>query len=100
MCLDRVQNGMLPACVQSCPTGTMNFGEREEMLEMGRARLEVVKKTKPGAVLVDAEYVNVVYLCEYDPSEYYEFVTVDAGPSLLGRRRMFAKLLSPIRAMG
>jgi len=27
MCSDRVENGLLPACVKVCPTGAMNFGE-------------------------------------------------------------------------
>ena len=26
MCLDRVQNGLLPACVKTCPTGAMKLG--------------------------------------------------------------------------
>jgi formate dehydrogenase iron-sulfur subunit len=28
MCSDRVENGLLPACVKVCPTGAMNFGDR------------------------------------------------------------------------
>jgi formate dehydrogenase iron-sulfur subunit len=100
MCLDRVQNGMLPACVQTCPTGTMQFGDREEILEMAKARLAVVKKTRPKAELVNADSVRVIYLCEYPAAEYYSFVTADAGPSLLGRRQMFAKLLRPARVFG
>jgi formate dehydrogenase iron-sulfur subunit len=27
MCLDRISNNQIPACVKSCPTGTMVFGE-------------------------------------------------------------------------
>ena len=30
MCLERVQKDMLPMCVKTCCTGTMNFGERAE----------------------------------------------------------------------
>ncbi|MCA1986111.1 MAG: 4Fe-4S dicluster domain-containing protein, partial [Desulfovibrio sp.] len=44
MCFDRISNGLKPACVLSCPTGTMNFGEREEMLALAKKRLEEVKK--------------------------------------------------------
>ena len=74
MCLDRVHNGMLPACVQACPTGTMNFGEREDMLKMARERLAVVQKKNKKAVLAVPEDVNVIYLCQYDPEDYYKFV--------------------------
>jgi formate dehydrogenase iron-sulfur subunit len=29
---DRVNNGLKSACVQTCPTGAMQFGQREEIL--------------------------------------------------------------------
>ncbi|XXJ18834.1 4Fe-4S dicluster domain-containing protein [Desulfovibrio caledoniensis] len=70
MCLDRVQAGRLPACVQSCPTGTMNFGNREEMLALARKRLEEVQKTNPDAYLADPESVRVIYLCTAPPESY------------------------------
>ena len=34
MCFDRISEGLLPACVKSCPTGTMNFGDRDAILKM------------------------------------------------------------------
>ncbi|MGE4424507.1 MAG: 4Fe-4S dicluster domain-containing protein [Pseudodesulfovibrio sp.] len=70
MCLDRVQAGRLPACVQSCPTGTMNFGDRAEMLALAEKRLAEVKKTNPDAYLADPESVRVIYLCTAAPESY------------------------------
>ncbi|SDL18582.1 formate dehydrogenase iron-sulfur subunit [Maridesulfovibrio ferrireducens] len=78
MCIDRVQMGMLPACVQSCPTGTMNFGDREEMLDLANKRLAAVKKTKPKAYLADPEDVRVIYLCESAPDSYHENLLASA----------------------
>ena len=39
MCFDRIKEGMLPACVKTCPTGAMNFGDRNEILEKANKRL-------------------------------------------------------------
>jgi formate dehydrogenase iron-sulfur subunit len=85
MCIDRIQAGMLPACVQSCPTGTMNFGDRDEMLEMAYKRLAEVQKTNPDAYLADPESVRVIYLCEAPPENYHDSVlaSVDKKRALL-----------------
>ncbi len=70
MCLDRVRDGRLPACVQSCPTGTMNFGDREEMLALAKKRLAEVQEKYPDAYLADPESVRVIYLCTAPPESY------------------------------
>ena len=73
MCIDRVTAGMLPICVKTCPTGTMAFGEREEILPMAKKRLEIVKKTFPKAFLADVEDVSVIYLLAEEKEHYYEY---------------------------
>ncbi|WP_029895578.1 4Fe-4S dicluster domain-containing protein [Desulfohalovibrio reitneri] len=94
MCLDRVHNGKLPACVLACPTGTMNFGDRADMMEMAEARLKAVKKTRPKAFLADAKHVRAVVLCEYPSEEYYEHLTASAS-SRVPRKNRLAGLLRP-----
>jgi len=32
LCFDRIANDMQPACVKTCPTGALKFGEREELV--------------------------------------------------------------------
>ena len=73
MCFDRVSAGMLPICVKTCPTGTMAFGEREEILPMAQKRLEIVKKTFPKAFLADFRDVSVIYLLAEEKEHYYEY---------------------------
>ena len=97
MCNDRVQNGMLPACVLTCPTGTMNFGDLDEMRAMAEARLAEVKATNPNAMLADPNDVQVIYLTEYDPALYSYNAVADASPRLINRKSLLAKLFRPLK---
>lgn len=100
MCIDRVQNGLLPACVQSCPTGAMNFGDRDAMLALAEKTLAKVKKTRPKAVLVDKDTVRVIYLAEYNPAAYYQFMMADLSPATtMTRKEMLAKVASPFKSL-
>jgi formate dehydrogenase iron-sulfur subunit len=99
MCFDRVSNGLKPACVQSCPTGSMNFGEREDMLKMARERLQVLKKTRPQAVIGDESDLNCLVLFEFDPKLYYSRAVAGVDTPLLSRKALFAKILRPVRSL-
>jgi formate dehydrogenase iron-sulfur subunit len=38
LCFDRIgEEGMLPACVKTCPTGALRFGDRDELISTARA---------------------------------------------------------------
>ena len=100
MCIDRTSNGLKPMCVATCPTGTMNFGDRDEMVALAEKRLAELKKEYPGAMIVDADSVNVIYLITEAPENYHEFVVAKAGPSSLSRGMFLAKLASPLRTIG
>ena len=72
MCIDRVENGLEPACVKVCPTGAMNFGERDEILELAQERLAIAKKKYPNAQLLDPQDVRTIYLVAFDPLQYHD----------------------------
>lgn len=105
MCNERVKSGMLPACVKVCPTGTMNFGDRKDMLALAEERLAKLKKDHPKAQVVDEEYVSVIYLITEDPEYYHTFVVADAQDKRgMDRKKFLAKAASPVarvfKAMG
>ena len=40
LCYDRMQDGLVPACAQACPTASIQFGPIAELRERGAARVE------------------------------------------------------------
>ena len=77
MCSDRVKGGMLPACVKTCPTGAMSFGDRKEILEKAKKRLESIEGRYKEATLTDMEDVRIFYLLVDDPKKYYKHAVAD-----------------------
>lgn len=97
MCLDRVQNGLPPACVKTCPTGAMNFGEREEMLALANKRLGKVKNVSPSATLLNADDIRVIYLVAYKPELYYKYAVASNSGLGMTRKMALARIFRPIR---
>ena len=79
LCFDRIQNNMVPACVQTCHSGCMNYGSYNEMLKLANKRLEEVKKDYPQAVLGNPDAVHIIYLFPFPPHDYYEYAVADNG---------------------
>ena len=96
MCFGRVSRGLLPMCVAVCPTGCMNFGERQEMLSLAEKRLAVVKKEHPDAALVDAGEVNVIFLLMDSADKYHEYASARHAPGM-DRKAFLARLGAPLR---
>jgi formate dehydrogenase iron-sulfur subunit len=98
MCIDRVQNNLLPMCVKTCAMGTMNFGDREAMLKLAKERLAKVKKEFPKAQVLDMEAVSTIFLVANDPKMYHDFAVAEAkDPCPMTRKELFAKLAAPLR---
>lgn len=73
LCQSRVDNGQKPACVTSCPSGVLEFGDRAEMLSKAEARLAEIKAKYPNANIYNPSSIsgtNVVYVLAEAPEFY------------------------------
>jgi formate dehydrogenase iron-sulfur subunit len=95
MCFDRIKEGMLPACVKTCPTGAMSFGDREEMLEKANKRLEEVKGRYPDAMLAKPDDVRAIFLLMDDPQKYHKFAVVENTIGIT-RKMALKRLFQPL----
>lgn len=39
MCADRLKNGSLPGCVETCPTDALMFGKKQDLMQIARVRI-------------------------------------------------------------
>ncbi|MDI6889632.1 MAG: 4Fe-4S ferredoxin [Thermodesulfovibrionales bacterium] len=95
MCIDRIKEGLLPACVKACPTGALNFGDRDKILDMAKKRLSELKAVYPKAQLLGADYLRTIFLVVDDPQKYHKFALVEDA---IGITRIAAikKLVQPL----
>lgn len=70
MCFSRLENDMQPACVKTCPTGALKFGDKDEMIELAYAR---VKELGGDANVYGDKFVDgthLVYVLPEKPEVY------------------------------
>ena len=99
MCFERVNNGIPPACVKTCPTGSMNFGDRDKMVALAKKRLSEVKKQFPSATLTNVEDVRVFYLLRDEPSKYHQFASIKRSQELIDRKMAMKRIAHSLRGM-
>ncbi len=95
MCFDRIKEGMLPACVKTCPTGAMNFGDRKDILEKANRRLAEVKGRYKDAILANPDDVRVIFLLVDDPKKYHKFAVAEDTIGIT-RKMALKRLFQPL----
>lgn len=99
MCIDRVQNGLAPACVKTCPTGAMSFGDREDILKQAQDHLTLARKKYPQAQLLDVDDVRVIFLVAYDPLLYHSNAIASTRAFDVTRQVALRRMFRPLTGL-
>ncbi len=98
LCTDRLDNGLDPACVTACHTGSLTIGPRAEMLKIAEERLAVVKERYPSANIYNPEGLNgtaMVFLLANKPAVY----DLPANPELTLSQIVWKDYAQPLGKM-
>jgi formate dehydrogenase iron-sulfur subunit len=96
--LNRLDNGDIPACVKTCPTGALAYGDRGTLLRAAAARLaELQNNGSPNATLYgkdefDGQGTNVIYILERDPKDY----GLPVDPQVAGTASAWQDVIKPL----
>jgi len=73
-CIDRRSNGLEPACVKTCPTGALKYGDREQLIAEAASRVQALKADgHSNAYLYGEEELGglgVLYVLDDSPEVY------------------------------
>ena len=98
LCVDRVGVGLEPACVKACPTGCLQFGTKEDMVELGARRVAQLQENgREEAALYDPPGVGgtnvVTVLAHGDHPEWYG---LPSDPRVPRSVRFWKSVLRPL----
>ena len=101
LCVDRGQVGLEPACVKSCPTGCLEFGDKTELVARANTRVEQLKQNGfPQAALYDPPGVGgttvITVLAHGDHPEWYG---LPKDPHVPDGVRFWKNIVRPLGAL-
>ena len=73
-CIDRIEQGLTPACVKTCPPKALRFGDRNEMIALAEAKVAMLKTKGYDKAAVygvnELSGLHVITVAKYGPEAY------------------------------
>jgi len=91
-CRDRVDNDLDPACVKTCPTGALAFGERDDMLALGKARVAELGGDAHLYGEEELDGLHVMYVLSHTTDDH----GLPASPEVSPATTLWQDILQPI----
>ena len=83
-CVDRIQQGLDPACVTTCQPGALKFGDRDEMLQLAHERVDWLKERGYNDAVVYGENevggLHVIQVLKYGVEAHEQVVDPKVSP--------------------
>lgn len=93
---DRIAEGMEPACVKTCPTGALAYGNRDDLITTAKARVQTLKADGvSGANLygeTELDGLHVLYVLEDSPDVY----NLPLDPKISAATTLWKDILQPL----
>ncbi|MDD2850676.1 MAG: formate dehydrogenase N subunit beta transmembrane domain-containing protein [Desulfuromonadaceae bacterium] len=90
LCQSRIEGGIAPACAKACPTGSLKFGKRSELI----AKATAAKKALYGENNLNG--LGVVYALEGSPEKY----GLPSSPSIPMSIFLWKDVIKPLGILG
>jgi formate dehydrogenase iron-sulfur subunit len=98
-CVDRVTAGLEPACVKTCPTGALSFGDRTDMIALANQRLAFLQENgNPDANIYglnELDGLGVLYVLGDRPEKY----GLPENPRVSTAAHIWGIIFKPIRVL-
>ena len=98
-CLDRQDNGKITACANTCPTGALQFGDRDKLLKEAKARLQKLKAKGIKAFIYGEKELDGLGKIFILPGELKDY-NLPKNPKAVAYLHEVEKLLKPYKEQG
>jgi formate dehydrogenase iron-sulfur subunit len=98
-CIDRLDNGKITACANTCSTGALTFGNREKLVKIAKKRLEELKSKGIKAFIYGIKELDGLGMIFVLPGEIKDY-KIPENPTVAAYLPEVERLIKPYKKKG